>query len=179
MWNLFCWLGHFTRHTLQNRFSSCCTVHSHALSNQHLKIYSLLLPKRKIILFYLVSSQSHVLMCSMDFYQGSQWFSFGRYMQINAHTQTHNDKSMSAHKITTHPSHTQLLSYWKQRGTEPLAATAVSDGCCSVDRRSNYALSHGFLYGGHPSLSITPLCCGSLPLCLANEMLFHLSAPEK
>lgn len=59
-------------------------------------------------------------------------------------------------------------------------ATVVSDGCCHVDRRSNYALSLGSRYigGGHPSLSIKPLRCGSVPLCLANETFPLDCSPE-
>lgn len=59
-------------------------------------------------------------------------------------------------------------------------ATAEGDGCPSADRRSNYAASPRFpATSGHPSLSITPPCHAGLSLCLANEMLFHLSTPDK
>lgn len=33
------------------------------LCNQHLKIYAALFPKERVLFFYLVSSQSHTLMC--------------------------------------------------------------------------------------------------------------------
>lgn len=59
-------------------------------------------------------------------------------------------------------------------------ATAGGDGCRRVDRRSNYAASPRLpATSGHPSLSITPPCRAGLSLCLANEMLFHLSALDK